>query len=48
MELRGILQIGVDLYNLLGNTYLKSLPQLRYSDSIFTLTCTFFVVNEVN
>ena len=50
MDLRGILQIGVDLYNkLLGNTYIKSLPQLRYSDSIFTLTCTIFlVVNKVN
>ena len=32
MNLHGILQIGVDLYNkLLGNTYAKSLPQLRYS-----------------
>ena len=48
MDLRGILQIGVDLYNkLLGNTYVKSLPQLRYSDSIFTLTCTVLAVNEV-
>ena len=48
MDLHGILQIGVDLYNkLLGNTYVKSLPQLRYSDSIFTLTCTFLAVNEV-
>ena len=48
IDLWGILQIGVDLYNkLLGNTYLKSLPQLRYSDSIFTLTCTFLVVNKV-
>ena len=28
----GVLQIGVDLYNnLLGNTYLKNLRQLRYS-----------------
>ena len=48
MDLRGILQIGVDLYNkLLGNTYVKSLTQLHYSDSILTLTCTFLVVNEV-
>ena len=39
MDLRGILQIEVDLYNkLLGNTYVKSLPQQHYSDSIFTLT----------
>ena len=29
MDLHGILQIGVDLYNkLLGNTYVKSLPHL--------------------
>ena len=36
------------IYNiLLGNTYIKSLPKLRCSDSIFTLTCTFLVVNEV-
>ena len=48
MDLHGILQIGVDLYNkLLGNTYVKSLPQLRYSDSIFTFTCTFLAVNKV-
>ena len=32
MDLHGILQIGVDLYNkLLSNTYVKSLPQLPYS-----------------
>ena len=31
-ETRGVLQIGVYLYNkLLGNTYVKSLPQLRYN-----------------
>ena len=31
-HMRGIRQIGVDLYNkLLGNTYVKSLPQLRCS-----------------
>ena len=44
----GILQIGIDLYNkFLGNTYVKSWPQLGYSDSIFTLKCTFLAVNEV-
>ena len=48
MDLHGILLIGVDLYNkLLGNTYVKGFPQLRYSDSIFTLTCTFLAVNKV-
>ena len=48
MVLPGILQILVDLHNkLIGNTYVKSLPQLHYSDSIFTLTCTFLAVNEV-
>ena len=42
------MQIRVDLYNkLLGNTSVNSLPQLCYSDSIFTLTCTFMVVNEI-
>ena len=31
-DLRGVLQIGVYLYNkLLGNTYVKGLPQLCYS-----------------
>ena len=36
MDLHRIVQIGVDLYNkLLGNIYVKSLPQLHYSDSIF-------------
>ena len=48
MDLHGILQIGVDLYyKLLGNTYVKSLQQLHYSDSIFALACTFLAVNEV-
>ena len=48
MDLHGILQIGVDLSNkLLDNTYVKSLQQLHYSDSIFTLSCTFLSVNEV-
>ena len=35
------------IINYLGNTYVKSLPQLRYSDSIFTLTCTILAVNEI-
>ena len=48
MDLLAILHIGVNLYNqLLGNTYVKSLPRACYSDSIFTLTCTFLAVNEV-
>ena len=35
-DLLGFLQIAVYLYNkLLGNTYVKSLPHLRYFDSIF-------------
>ena len=33
------------IINYLGNTYVKSLKQLRYSDSIFTLTFTILVVN---
>ena len=44
-DLRGVLQIGVDLYNKLqGNPYVKSLPDLRWIiDTIFTLICTFFM-----
>ena len=39
-----VLLIGVYLYNkLLGNTYLKSSPHLRYFDSIFTRICTHII-----
>ena len=41
-QLTWVLLIGVYLYNtLLGKTYVKSSPHLRYFDSIFTRTCTF-------
>ena len=37
-----VLLIVVYLYNnLLGNTYIKSLPHLHYFDSIFTQICSF-------
>ena len=38
---------SIYIINYLGNTYVKSLPQLRYSDSIFTLTCTILAVNDI-
>ena len=38
---------SIYIINYLGNTYVKSLPQLQYSDSIFTLTCTILAVNEI-
>ena len=44
----GILQIGVYLHNkLLGNTYVNSLPQLRYRWFYFCFNMFNFGVNEV-
>ena len=39
---------SIYIINYLGNTYVKSLPHFRYSDFIFTLTCTIILtVNEI-
>ena len=38
---------SIYIINYYGNTYVKILPQLRYSDSILTLTCTILAVNEI-
>ena len=38
---------SIYIINYLDNTYVKSLPQLRNSDSIFKLTCSILAVNEI-